>query len=407
MLRSIVAVACATVLPLCFARAARAESCDLTLERVLAIARERAPAIVAAETRVDEARARLAGASLLLRDNPELDGDVGPRIAPDGGQSTDIRARLSQALELGGARAARIDGAQAGVALAVASADEQRLQVQRAAASAFLRARAGAEQAQLAEEAAGMADDLLRVAERRHRAGDVAVLDVNVARAAAARARADAAAARAAAREAAGALAVLLGLDDVPEPCGALADAPPLELADLLRRAPERADLRALAASIDEAEAEQRLGAAQMWPGVRVGAEYKREEGDEIYMGGLSISVPLFERGQAARAAAEARARRLRGEHEAATRAASLEVRTAWDVYRTLRAAADQLTNELPTLAESETLAARSYDAGELSLAELLLLRRETLDVRRAAIEHALAAAVAGVELQAAAGVLR
>lgn len=250
MLRALAAVACATVVAILSVPPARAETCDLTLDRVLAIARERAPAIVAAETRVDEARARLDGASLLLRENPELEGDAGPRFAGDGSESTDIRARLSQALELGGARGARIDGAEAGVAYAGAVADETRVRVQRAAGSAFLRARAATEQRALAESAARMADELLQVAERRHRAGDVAVLDVNVARAAAARARADAAAARAEAREAAGGLAILLGLDDgAPVPCGPLADHAALDLDDLLRRAPERADLRALAAA--------------------------------------------------------------------------------------------------------------------------------------------------------------
>jgi len=407
MLRAFTVASIATVVLSFPAPPVAAETCDLTLDRALAIARERAPAIVAARTRIDEARARLDGASLLLRDNPELEGDAGPRFAPDG-TSTDIRARLSQALELGGVRGARIAGAEAGVAQAAAGADDTVLRVQQSAATIFLRTRAAAEQLVLAEHAADMASELRQAAERRFRAGDVPVLDVNVARAALARARADVAAARAARREASGRLAILLALGDAqPIPCGPLSEHAALDLDDLLRRAPERADLRGLAAQIDEADADRDLGAARVWPGVKVGTEYKREEGQDIYLGGLSLSVPLFERGQSARAEAEARARRLRHQRDAAVQAASVEVRTAWDVYGELTTATTELARELPTLDESETLAKRSYDAGEISLAELLLVRRETLDIRRAWLEHALEAAVAGIELQAAAGVLR
>ena len=97
----------------------------------------------------------------------------------------------------------------------------------------------------------------------------------------------------------------------------------------------------------------------------------------------------------------------MRAEHEASVQAASSEVRTAWDVYRERRGAVAELARELPTLDDSDRLARRSYEAGELSLADMLQLQRETLEIRRAGVEHALDAALAAVELQAAAGVLR
>src|SRR2546426_12647790 len=45
----------------------------LTLDQALARARERAPSILSAKARIDEARGRLAGASVLLRDNPLIE----------------------------------------------------------------------------------------------------------------------------------------------------------------------------------------------------------------------------------------------------------------------------------------------------------------------------------------------
>jgi len=400
------AAAFSFALPLPAARGADAERCDLTLDRALALARERAPVVLAAGARVAEARAVLQGASLPLRTNPDLEVDAGPRFSSDG-DTTDARAKLSQALELGGARGARIDGARAALERTAADADETLRRAQRAVTVGFFAARAADERLALAERAADVAAALERAAGKRHRAGDVALLDVNVARATLARARADVAAERARRRLARGDLAALLGLGDAaPAPCGPLDVHARVDLRALLDAAPARADLRALAASVDEAEADRRLGAARAWPGLRIGTEYKREEGDDIYMAGFALSVPLFDRGQSARAEAEARARRLRLEHVAAERAATAEVRVAWDVYRERRRAADELARELPLLDDSESLAERSYDAGELSLAELLLVRRETLELRRAALEHTLAAAVAATELRAAAGVL-
>jgi hypothetical protein len=54
-----------------FAPVVRAQE-PLTLEQTLDRARERAPLILAAQDRVEEARGRLLGAKVLLRDNPVL-----------------------------------------------------------------------------------------------------------------------------------------------------------------------------------------------------------------------------------------------------------------------------------------------------------------------------------------------
>jgi len=50
----------------------------MTLDQALARARTRAPQILSAQDRIDEARSRLAGASILLQENPTIDGTVGP-----------------------------------------------------------------------------------------------------------------------------------------------------------------------------------------------------------------------------------------------------------------------------------------------------------------------------------------
>jgi outer membrane protein TolC len=58
-------------------------------------------------------------------------------------------------------------------------------------------------------------------------------------------------------------------------------------------------------------------------------------------------------------------------------------------------------------LDESERLAVRSYELGQISLPDLLLVRREVAEARMAHVTHQTDAAVARVELESRAGMLR
>ena len=385
------------------------EDQGLSLDDVLARARERAPAILAARRQIDEARGRLAGASVLLRDNPVVQTAAGPRRRAHD-TSTDLDVEISQTFELGGRRAARIDAATADVDRDVARGDDVARRLLRDVSVAFFRAIAAEERVRLARTAEGVMADLRRVAERRYRSGDIPVLDVNLALTAMARARSDRLAAEAEAVAMRGALQVLLG-GDVDEPLrllGDLHDRRRYDLDALLARAPERADLRELAAEVDEADAEVRLGQGAAWPDVGLGVRYAREEGADITLGALSLTLPLFAHGQEQRATGAARASRLRFQLDAQRRVVRAQVRTTFAVYRRLVEAAEELDREvLPRLDENETLSQRSYEAGQLSLPDLLLIRRETLDTRRAHQDRLLDAILAGVELEAGAGVLR
>src|SRR5262245_22424002 len=145
----------------------------LTLEDALDRARRGAPAVLAARLRPDEARGRLAAASTLFRENPVLEGAAGPRLMHPG-VTTDVDTSLTQPLELGGRRRARIAGAEAEVDHEMADADDTTRRILADVASTFLRTVAARERLRVLRAADQVAGDLLRVAERRHRAGDVA-----------------------------------------------------------------------------------------------------------------------------------------------------------------------------------------------------------------------------------------
>jgi cobalt-zinc-cadmium efflux system outer membrane protein len=349
------------------------------------------------------------GVSALLRDNPVVETAVGPRYS-DRGDFLDADLGVSQTFELGGRRSARVAGAEAGVTRAVAGSEDAARRLLRDVAVAFLRTIHAEEELRLASEAEGVATEIASAAERRHQAGEVARLDVNVARAALARVRSGIRAAEAAKTATRGELRMLLdmGTDEPLSIRGDLGDRRRFAIDELLARAPDRPDLRALSAEIHEAEAERRLGEGRAWPDVGLGMRYQRDEGADVVLGGVSLTLPIFERGQGQRAEASARARRLELDLEAGRRLVGIEVRTAFDVYQQRVEAVTELEREaLPLLDDNENLSRRSYEAGQIGLLEVLLVRRELLEIRALYLDRLLEAAAAGVELEASAGVLQ
>ena len=64
-------------------------------------------------------------------------------------------------------------------------------------------------------------------------------------------------------------------------------------------------------------------------------------------------------------------------------------------------------TEAIPGLDENEALTSRSFEVGQLGLPDLLLIRREILDTRSQYLDALLEAALARVDLDASAGLLR
>jgi outer membrane protein, heavy metal efflux system len=134
---------------------------------------------------------------------------------------------------------------------------------------------------------------------------------------------------------------------------------------------------------------------------------YERDDGTHVLWGGLTISLPFLNRGQETREVGEARAQRIRGELEALRTTIRNEVQAGWTVYSLRQKAADELQAQAAALDDNETLARRSYEVGQIGLTELLLVRRETAEVRAAMLERIAEAAEARLELETRAGVLR
>ena len=125
-------------------------------------------------------------------------------------------------------------------------------------------------------------------------------------------------------------------------------------------------------------------------------------------MGGMTVTLPMFSKGQEQRAVGSARAARLRAELDAARMRVQIEVRAAFDAYNRRLAAVRVLEAEaIPGLDENEQLTTRSFEVGQLGLPDLLLIRREISDTRAQYLDALLEAALARIDLDASAGILR
>ncbi|WP_158625176.1 TolC family protein [Corallococcus terminator] len=380
----------------------------LTFEAALALARERAPALLEARAHVQAARGQVAGAAPLLRGNPQLDLQAGPRRLVTGERGTDLAVGLSQPLEIGGQQGLRRDAARAGLSREEAQERDAERLVLGEVAGRFLRVLHAQERVKLADTVVVALTDTVHATERRFEAGDVPVVDVNVAKVARARARAEQALARGEASALMDELRALLGAS-IPEVPGVQGDLRTLALAPLprdTRKKLERADLTALEEEHTQAQANATLGRREALPDVTLGVRYQREADETVLLGTLSVPLPVFARGQEARASAEAEANRLDSLLKVARMAVANQTSAAGGRYFARVEALELLEAEaLPLLADNESLARRSYDAGELDLAGFILIRRDTLEARTAWLDSLLEVGLARVQYAVEMGV--
>lgn len=399
---------CAAVAVICASPAVSGQT-TLSLAESLALARLQSPGVMVARARIDEVRARLAGARVLLRENPGFEMFAGPRRG-SAGTTTDIDVGFTQRFETGGQRAARIAGARAATAAEESTAQAITRRALQEVALAFFRTVHAQERVRLLAEAEATSEQVLAIASRRFEAGDIAVLDVNIGRTALTRARSTRLAAAADRLSAAGELGQLLGLPATPAIVagGSLGGDRSITLTRLLAAVDDRPDLQSLRAAVTEAEADTRLARGLRRPDLGVGVRATREGPDHIIVGGLTVTLPAFDRGQEPFTAATARASRLRLELEAARAAAVAEVQTLYDTQLIRGAAATAYELEaLPGAAENEQLAQRSFEVGQLTLAEFLVIRRELIETRLEHLNRLLESVETAVRRDAAAGVLQ
>jgi len=343
----------------------------------------------------ERVRAAQRGAAVLVPTNPELFVAVGPRVS---GSVTgvDVEASLLQELELNGQRSARMEAADSLGAATEAEIGAVRFLVQSELRSAFYRAIVERERVQLAVRVVEFQRDVLRTAERQVAAGDVGPLALRLGRAEVAQAEQELIAQDQAALTARLRLAQLAGWpsERPPEPLGALLPLrEPPSISQLTAAAHAQPSLRAAAARVHEAQARAALADREAWPRPALGVAYRRE-GDRdreghynIFMGALSLPLPLFQTNQAARAQARADVSIADTELQVAREQLGARIaETRSEAVAAVRRALAYGSEILPRFEENLALLRRSFELGEIDILALSAGRERFLRIESAAL---------------------
>ncbi|APR79077.1 Heavy metal RND efflux outer membrane protein, CzcC family protein [Minicystis rosea] len=364
---------------------------------------------------MEAARGRESAAGVLLPSNPVLSVMAGARNAT-GMSAVNWLASLSQEIEIGGRRGARLDAARAEVGAQAKRASLTEREVAAAALVAYFEALSARDELALVNRLAESAEKLSESASSRAAQGLIPEVDANVAYAASMRARQTRAAVERRALAAHAALATTIGADPT-KPLEVDGELVPLAIHDdsIAKLTEQAAGARA---EVEIARAEQvanehratvlrRSRVPNITVNVSVGSD---GFGERIITGGISVPIPLpspLGRTNAGEIAeAVALAQRAGTEVERLRRQVRLEVVTAAQALASRRrelAAFD--TKRLVRVEESLKSLGEELAAGRVTVRDALLAQQGLLDLLEAYVEAKRALCVASVDLARAAGI--
>lgn len=367
---------------------------DLTLADALARALERNPELAAFSWDVRSAEARTLQAS--LRPNPEFllqSENIGSSA---GSTATERTIQLSQLIELGGKRPARIREARAGVQLAQWDYQIKRVEVLKETAQSFIEVLALQRRLLLAEEVEKIARDTIQIAEKRVEVGKASVVETARAQVAVAAADIGLEQARRELLAAQGRLAAKWGAKqaDFAQVIGDLDGMPATPSLTTLRgRLYQNPYLARWASEREKRAATLASQHAQGRPDINLlaGPRLEANGNSSSAVVAFSLPLPLFNRNQGNIAAARSDLSKVEEEQ----RAAEARVFAALnDAYQQAQAAAREVSilrgEVVPRAQEAMDLLGEGYATGRFSQFEVFDGRR-TLNEARAQQIRALA----------------
>ncbi len=136
-----------------------------------------------------------------------------------------------------------------------------------------------------------------------------------------------------------------------------------------------RPDLRALQAGYRSQEELVRKAVLSQFPNISVGLTHARDVSNiHTYGTGVSMTLPLFDRGRGAIAITRATRAQLRSEYQARLDQAQGEIWQLWDQVQQLQRELQDLGDRLPRLQAGADGARRAYDGRDVSAATYLSL---------------------------------
>nr|WP_256093805.1 TolC family protein [Pseudomonas putida] len=295
---------------------------------------------------------------------------------------------LSQALELGGKRGARVEVAKAGQDIARLELERQGNGLRADVTQAFHAALRAQTAVELAEQSKALTERGLRVVKARVAAGQSSPVEATRADVQLAQALAQLRRAEADRTVAWQALSRLIGSADVAftqlDGNGLLpGPAPQAEI--LLGKVEQTVEWRLAAAQIERGEAALGSEKAQRIPNLTVslGSQYSREDRERVNVVGLSMPLPLFDRNQGNVLAASRRAdqaRDLRNAVELRLRSDTRSALSQWAMAMAEVNAYDRTI--LPSARQAVDTATRGFERGKFAFLDVLDAQRTLIEAR-------------------------
>jgi cobalt-zinc-cadmium efflux system outer membrane protein len=384
----------------------------LTLPEAIAAALASNPQLKPFELRAQALQARVAGAA--LKPAPEigleLENFAGSGEA-SGVDAAEATLALSQAIELGGKRTARIDAAEAESGVLAIERRAAQLDILAEVTRRFVAVAERQALLALARNATELAEKTVATSQRRVNAAKSPHVELDRARIALARAKVDEQQAAFRLEAALQSLAATWGEsrpvlkgDTISSVKADLYQLPKVEeFPAMMQRLAANPDFLRFASEARLRDAEIRLAESQRKPDLTLSGGVRRLQESEDTALVASLSVPLFSRRRAEFARAEAAANRARVDAERQVTLVKAQAQL-FELHQELRhavLAAQTLSTETrPQMAEALEETRYAFERGRYSYLELVDAQREYLDVQRSVIEAAAEAHRLRVEIE-------
>jgi cobalt-zinc-cadmium efflux system outer membrane protein len=391
---------------------AGAAGAELSLRDAVQAALDRNPdlALFQFELRANDAQRQQAG----LKPAPEAGfslenfGGTGDAKFLKGAEAT---LSLSQVIELGGKREARLGAVDAGRDTITAARQAAQLDVIAEVTRRFIAVAEAQEKVRLAERATELAASTAAAADERVQAARAPHVELDRARVAEQRARLQLQSTRSSLEAARQSLAAMWGSDDAT-----LEGQPLADVRGELFSLPATGDFTALIARLSQSpdflrfateerlrDAELRLATTQRRADLTVGGGIRRMQAGNDFGLVASVSIPLFAGKRADGAIAEAAARRdaVGVEREAALTRAKAELFALHRQLRDAVAIAQSLeSTTIPTMEEALTETQYAFERGRYSYLELIDAQREYLALQSERIDASTLAHLLAIEIE-------
>ena len=359
-----------------------AQAAPLTLERALQSAFAHNPNLAAAQWEIGVAEGDRQQAGLIP--NPQVSWEA---------EDTRRRSRtttlmLSQPLELGGKRGARIEVAERTQDAAGIELERRRNELRADVFQAFYNSTIAQQRLLLTEQSLQLAERGLRVAQGRINAGKAAPVEAMRAQVQLSQVRLEL---RRAERDQATAYQQLAQVTGAPQATFTRVEEPTTALPaiaspqTLLDRLPTTAELRLARLQINQKEASLGLEKALRIPDltVSIGSQYSETDRERVNLLGVSMPIPLFNRNQGNVLAAARRtdqARDLRNASELRLRSEVQSGLEQWATANTEVNAFNQVI--LPAAQSAVDTATRGFEMGKFNFLDVLDAQRTLFEAR-------------------------